>query len=97
MNNVRRKKIKKLMDAIERCQEELSSLSEDLEEVLGEEEEARDSLEENFSGTERYEKAEAAAGNLDEANNSLQEIISDLEDIDGKFGDLLSYLEDAME
>ena len=46
-----------------------------LEDIKSEEEEKLDNLEENFSGTERYEKIEEGISALDEVIENIQTVI----------------------
>lgn len=73
MNNIRRKKIAKLM-------EQLEELKTTLEEIQEEEEEAFDNIPESLWGTERYEMAEAANDNLTSAIDSFEELLEYLEE-----------------
>ena len=68
MNKQRRK-------AISNVVKQLEILKSDLEDILMEEEMVRDSLEEHFSGTERYELSEEACDLLQDAIDSLEEIL----------------------
>ncbi len=74
MNKLRRKALAAIMERLE-------EVKADLEMVAEEEEEAFDNIPESLEGTERYEAAEAAVENLQEAISS--------------FEDLLSYIEEA--
>lgn len=68
MNNIRRKKINKLY-------EQLEEIRAALEEIAEEEEEAFNNIPESLEGTERYEKAEEANDNLQEAISSFDELM----------------------
>ena len=67
MNNVRRKALREIIDR-------LSVIRSDLEMLADEEREYMENMPENLWGSERYEKAEEAVDNLDEALGSLEEI-----------------------
>lgn len=69
MNKIRRKNLQAIIDQLE----ELKSSLEDLQ---AEEEEYRDNIPENMQGSERYEKADEASGNLSGAVDNLEEVIS---------------------
>lgn len=69
MNKIRRKNLQAIIDQLE----ELKSSLEDLQ---AEEEECRDNIPENMQGSERYEKADEASGNLSGAVDNLEEVIS---------------------
>lgn len=71
MNKERRKNIQDVV-------EQLEGLKTTLEELQGEEEEYRDNIPENLQGSERYEKADEACDALNDAVNSLEDIISSL-------------------
>lgn len=73
MNKVRRTSLMNLQDIINKAKEKL-------EELLEEEEEARDNLPENLLNSERYERAEAACDNITDAINSLEEAMSYIEE-----------------
>ena len=71
MNRIRRKALQDLADKIEALQADLD--------VLGNEEaEYRDNMPENFYGSEKWEKADAACDNLGAAFDSLQEAIDSI-------------------
>ena len=71
MNRIRRKALQDLADKIAAIQEELDALG-------TEEAEYRDNMPENFYGSERYEKADAACDCLGAAYDSLQEAIDSI-------------------
>ena len=73
MNAKRRKKLVTAQDILE-------AVKERLEELLEEEEEARDNLPENLLNSERYERAEAACDNITDAIDSLEEAMSYIEE-----------------
>lgn len=75
MNNTRRKALQKIYAAIE-------EVKSDLENIYDEEQEAFENIPENLEGSERYEAAENAVDNLDNAFSGL--------------GEVLEYLEEAM-
>lgn len=72
MNNVRRKKLASI-------QEQLEELKDSLEEVLTEEEEGRDNLPENLLGSERWNKADAACNQLQEAIDEIESALTCIE------------------
>lgn len=72
MNNTRRKALNEIKDKID-------DLRIDLEQLLEEEQDYRDSIPENMQGGERYERAEEACDNLSDAIDCMEEIISSLE------------------
>lgn len=53
----------------------LENIISELEDIKSEEEEKLDNLEENFSGTERYEKIEAGISALEDAIENIQTAI----------------------
>ena len=73
MNNTRRKEIQKVITVLE-------SLNSTLEDLQSEEENAMCSIEENFSGTERYARMEECCDLLGDAISSIEETISSLEE-----------------
>jgi len=73
MNKERRKSLKEIA-------EQLEILKDALEEVMANEEEARDNIPESLWESERYEKAEAACENLSYAIDSLEEVFDYIEE-----------------
>ncbi len=71
MNNVRRKRIINLSD-------KLSELKEELEIIAEEEQEYIDNIPENLQNSERYERADEALSNLNDASDTLDEVIESL-------------------
>ena len=71
MNRIRRKALQDLSEKIESLMAELDNLG-------NEEAEYRDNMPENFYGSERYEKADAACDSLSAAYDSLQEAIDSI-------------------
>ena len=72
MNNLRRKQLNDLLDQFQALNEELKTL-------MGEEEDYLDNMPENMQGSERYEKADEACGNLQEAIDSINSSIEYIE------------------
>lgn len=72
MNKVRRKALTELAEQFE-------ALKENLEAIMEEEEEYRDSIPENLQGSERYEKSDEACDNLSNAVDAVDEILEYLE------------------
>lgn len=72
MNKQRRKTLQELYDIIVEAKD-------NLEMVMGEEEEYRDNMPENLQGSERYEKASEACDNLDEAVSGLESVLECIE------------------
>lgn len=72
MNNLRRKQLNDLLDQFQALNEELKTL-------MGEEEDYLDNMPENMQGSERYEKADEACGNLQEAIDSINSGIEYIE------------------
>ena len=71
MKNVRRKRIINLSD-------KLSELKEELEIIAEEEQEYIDNIPENLQNSERYERADEALSNLNDASDTLDEVIESL-------------------
>lgn len=69
MNKIRRKNLQAIINQLE-------ELKSSLEHLQAEEEEYRDNIPENMQGSERYEKADEASGNLSGAVDNLEEVIS---------------------
>lgn len=72
MNKMRRKQLDEVIAKITAAKDLLETLQE-------EEEEYRDNMPENLSGSEKYEAADAAADNMSSAVDSLDEAISCIE------------------
>lgn len=72
MNKIRRKNLQRIIDQLE-------ELKGSLEDLQAEEEECRDNIPENMQEGERYEKADEACGNISEAVDNLEEVISCIE------------------
>lgn len=71
MNKIRRKNLQTIIDRLE-------DIKADLEEITYEEEEYRDNIPENLQGSEKYERADEACGNLNDAADTLNEVIDSL-------------------
>ena len=81
MNAARRKAIKSVISQIEAIQFELENILEAIDTIRDEEQECFDNIPENMQESERYEKAETAVENLDDAYDSFGELCDSLEDI----------------
>lgn len=88
MNNTRRKDISEAIKIANEIQEKLEELQSVIEQIKEEEQEYLDNMPENLSGSERYEKAEAAVDNLDAAYDWFDGI---------DFDELTDGLNEAME
>lgn len=64
MNKDRRKALQEIRD-------KLSTLQEDLESILDQENESRDNMPESLQCSERYETSEEASGNIEEAIDQI--------------------------
>lgn len=71
MNNLRRKRIAKLVDMLFELRKEFESIAEDEEEYI-------DNIPENLQNSFRYEEAEEALYNLNEVVSSLDEVLATL-------------------
>jgi len=78
MNNARRKAISEIAGKLSTVKEEIESLMQDVEDIKSEEEEYRDNIPENMQGGEKYEAAENAVENLEEAYSCLDDIVGSL-------------------
>lgn len=76
MNKMRRKKVADLMNRLSDLKDELDSIIEDEQEYV-------DNAPCSFQGTERYEEAEGALGNLNDAANILGDALDLLFDVAG--------------
>lgn len=73
MNKERRKRIEEVTNQID-------SLKGEIEDILSEEEEYKENIPENMQGGERFEIAEAACDNLQNAVDNIEEALSYLEE-----------------
>lgn len=71
MNNLRRKRIGKLVDILFNVKEAFESIAEDEEEYI-------DNIPENLQNSSRYEEAEEALYNLNEVVFSLDKVLATL-------------------
>lgn len=88
MNNTRRKAISEVSQKVGNIKGELEALMQEIEEIKCEEEDYKDNIPENLQGGEKYEAAESAIENLEEAYSSLDDIVGSLEEAE-------SYLDEA--
>lgn len=79
MNAPRRKNLSRIITAIEELKSQLEDQQSDLEELNDDEQSAFSNIPENLEGSERYERAEAAASALEEALEALQEALDQLD------------------
>ena len=71
MNKIRRKNLQTIIDRLE-------GIKADLEEITYEEEEYRDNIPENLQSSEKYERADGACDNLNDAADTLDEVIDSI-------------------
>lgn len=81
MNNNRRSELKKLRKRLELVRNEISSISNDLQNVLSDEEFAYDNMPEGIQVSLRGMDSEDAIDNMQEANDDLENAIDLLNDI----------------
>ena len=74
MNQIRRKKLADIKERIER-------ISEELQEILNEEEEAKDNIPESFWETDRYATSEAACENMEYAVENLNDFVDNIDEV----------------
>ena len=72
MNKERRGRLAVLLEQIEAAKD-------GVEEILAEEEDARDNFPENLQNSETYERSEAACDSLTEAVSSLEDAVTSME------------------
>lgn len=72
MNKERRGRLAVLLEQIE-------AVKDGVEDILSEEEEARDNFPENLMGSEAYERCETACDSLTDAVSSLEDAIASME------------------
>ena len=96
MNKNRRKEILSIIEKVEEivssAQSRLETVKEELDFVLGDEQNYLDMIPENLQGSERYEIAEQAVENLDNAMSAFEELIDSMDT-----EELIGYLNDAIE
>lgn len=73
MNNLRRKQIQEIIDKLE-------ALKDDIVAITEEEQDYHDNIPENLQGGERFEASLCAIEMLENAQNSLDEVIEALQD-----------------
>lgn len=73
MNKLRRKQLDEIINRINEIRDELES-------IMGNEEEYRDNMPENLQGSEKYELADNACSEMHSALDSLDEAISSIEE-----------------
>lgn len=73
MNNERRKKIKKVIESLQKHQQNIES-------IMDEENEFLDNAPENLAESERYEKSQNAIDYLTDAIDNIDEAIGSLEE-----------------
>ena len=76
MNNFLRKRISKIVDALNELKDQIDELHEDEEETLG-------NIPESLQGTKRYENSENAVDMLESASLRVENAITFLEDAEG--------------
>ena len=59
----------------------INAVEDELESILSDEEEYRDNIPENLQGSERYEMADNACSEMQNALNSLDEAVSSIEEV----------------
>lgn len=64
---------------LEKLAGQITDAKDELENIMGEEEECRDNMPENLQGSEKYEKANEACNAIYEAISQLEEAISNIE------------------
>jgi len=74
INKTRRKQLDEVISKINAVEDELES-------ILSDEEEYRDNIPENLQGSERYEMADNACSEMQNALNSLDEAVSSIEEV----------------
>jgi hypothetical protein len=72
VNNARRKDLAKVREYLEAANQPLADAMTDLEGIRDDEQEAYDSVEENFPGSERAEAMQEAISALEEAISAVQ-------------------------
>jgi hypothetical protein len=74
MNRVRRKEIEGVIASLEDIAMQIQAQAEIIASICGDEEEYREAIPESLQGSERYEKADAAASTLSSAQDELESI-----------------------
>ncbi len=81
MNAPRRKELQNIIEAIEEIKSQLEDQQEILESLKDEEMEYFENIPENLQSSERYERAETSSNALENAYDTLYDLISSLEDV----------------
>lgn len=90
MNALRRKNLTAIISAIEDLRSQLDDQATDLEELKDEEVEYFENIPENLQSSEHYERAETSSSALEEAYDTLYDLVSQLEDV-------ISSIEEAID
>ena len=90
MTASRRKKLQAIIEAIEDLRSQLEDQQSDLEELKDEEMEYFENIPENLQFSERYERAETSSSALEDAYDTLEDLIS-------RLGDVTSSIEEAID
>ena len=78
MNKTGRKELAKIESRLSIVKESILDIKSDLEYICDEEHNSLDNME-NFSGTDRYAAMEEAADHMNDAINSLEEVVENIE------------------
>lgn len=88
MNKERRKAIADIGKQLAEVQGRMEDIMNDIDALKSEEEEYMENMPENMQGGERYEMAETACDNLDEAYSKLEEVKDGIDEV-------VEYLDEA--
>lgn len=78
MNNDRRKRIKQILDIVSDISHKCNTLSSLVQDILDEESESLSNMPENLEGSDRWQSISDAVDNLEDARDSIDEMIENL-------------------
>lgn len=81
MNNPRRKQLSDILDALNDLKSQLEDCMSDLETLRDEEQEYFDNIPENLQSSERYDRAETSASALNDAYDTLSDLIDNIDTV----------------
>lgn len=82
MNNARRKRIKQMLDIVTDISHKCDTLSSLVQDILDEESESLSNMPENLEGSDRWQSISDAVDNLEDARDSIDEIIGNLSSVE---------------
>ena len=80
MNNKKRKRLSKALEYLEQVESLLEQAEQIISVVSDEEQDSLDNMPESFADTDRFQNIEDAAGHLDDALESLYDVINSVQE-----------------